>query len=75
LVQDLAVPTGINILTDPDEMIARLVPLEEVELERPAAEIEEELIMMEEAEEVEVIGEAEAEEAEEAEQEEVRDYM
>jgi len=75
LVEDLAVPSGIDVLTDPDEMIARLVPLEEVELERPAAEIEEELIMGEEGEEVEVIGEAEAEEGEEAEQEEIRDYM
>ncbi len=74
LVSDLAVPSGVDILTDPDEVIARLVPLEEVELERPAAEVEEELIMAEEGEEVEVIGEAEAEEAEEPE-EEVRDYM
>jgi large subunit ribosomal protein L25 len=75
LVGDLAVPSGINILTDRDEMIARLVPLEEVELEEPAAEVEEELILGEEGEEVEVIGEAEAEEAEKAEEEEVRDYM
>jgi large subunit ribosomal protein L25 len=59
LVEDLAVPSGISILTDPDEMIVRLVPLEEVELEVPAAELEEELIMAEELEEVEVIGEAE----------------
>lgn len=75
LVSDLAVPSGINILTDPDEMIARLVPLEEVELERPAAELEDELLITEEGEEVEVIGEAEAEEAEEAGEEEIRDYM
>ncbi|MGD2105814.1 MAG: 50S ribosomal protein L25, partial [Anaerolineae bacterium] len=75
LVEDLAVPSGITVLTDPDEMIARLVPLEEVELERPAAEVEEELIMGEEGEEVEVIGEAEAEEDEEGEEEEIRDYM
>jgi len=61
LVQDLAVPPGINVLTDPEETIARLVPLEEVELERPAAELEEELIMGVEGEEVEVIGEAAAE--------------
>jgi large subunit ribosomal protein L25 len=59
LVEDLAVPSGISILTDPDEMIIRLVPLEEVELERPEAELEEELIMAEELEGVEVIGEAE----------------
>jgi large subunit ribosomal protein L25 len=58
LVEDLAVPSGISILTDPDEMIVRLVPLEEVELELPE-ELEEELIMAEELEEVEVIGEAE----------------
>ena len=75
LVEDLAVPSGIDVLTDPDEMVARLVPLEEVELERPAAEVEEELIMGEEGEEVEVIGEAEVEEGEEAEEEEIRDYM
>ncbi len=75
LVDDLAVPSGIDVLTDPDEMIARLVPLEEVELERPTAEVEEELIMGEEGEEVEVIGEAKAEEGEEAEEEEIRDYM
>jgi large subunit ribosomal protein L25 len=72
LVEDLAVPSGIDILTDRDEMIARLVPLEEVELERPAAEVEEELIIGEELEEVEVIGEAE--EADEAKEEQV-DYM
>lgn len=75
LVSDLAVPSGISILTDPDEMIARLVPLEEVELEAPAAEVEEELILTEEGEEVVVISEAEAEEAEEAAEEEIRDYM
>ena len=74
-VEDLAVPSGISVLTDPDEMIARLVPLEEVEREKPTAEVEEELILGEEGEEVEVIGEAEAEEAEEGEEEEIRDYM
>lgn len=74
-VRDLAVPAGINVLTEPDEMIARLVPLEEVELEEPAPE-EEELIIAEEGEEVEVIMEAEPEEGEaEAEEQEVRDYM
>lgn len=74
-VGDLAVPSGITILTDPDEMIARLVPLEEVELEEPAAEVEEELIMVDDGEEVEVIREAEVEEAEQTEEDEVRDYM
>jgi large subunit ribosomal protein L25 len=59
LVEDLAVPSGITILTEPDEVIARLVPLEEVVLEEPVAELEGELIMAEELEEVEVIGEAE----------------
>jgi large subunit ribosomal protein L25 len=72
LVEDLAVPSGIDILTDRDEMIARLVPLEEVELERPAAELEEELLIGEELEEVEVIGEGE--EVEEGKEERV-DYM
>lgn len=72
LVEDLAVPAGIDILTEADEMIARLVPLEEVELERPTPEVEEELILGEEGE-VEVITEAEAEE--EDEEMEVRDYM
>jgi large subunit ribosomal protein L25 len=59
LVEDLAVPSGITVLTDPDEVIARLVPLEELELEEPEVELEEELIMAEELEGVEVIGEAE----------------
>ena len=69
LVEDLAVPPGIEVLTDPDEVIARLVPLEEVELELPAAEVDEELLMGEEGEEVEVIGEAEGEEAGDADEE------
>jgi large subunit ribosomal protein L25 len=60
-VSDLAVPAGIEILTDPDEMIARLVPLEEEEIFEEV--VEEELVP--EAEEVEVITEArEAEEGE-----------
>ena len=45
-VRDLAVPAGIEILTDPDEMIVRVVPLEVRE------EIEE---VIPEAEEIEVI--------------------
>lgn len=63
-VRDLAVPSGIDVLTDPDEMIARLVPLEEMELEAP--EPEEELLMPEDEEigEVEVITEAKEEEEE-----------
>jgi large subunit ribosomal protein L25 len=60
-VRNLAVPAGIEILTDPDEMIARLVPLEEEEIFEEI--VEEELVP--EAEEVEVITEArEAEEGE-----------
>jgi large subunit ribosomal protein L25 len=57
-VRDLAVPAGIEILTEPDEMIVRVVPLEAEEVleEAPVAE----------AAEVEVITEAKAEEGEEA---------
>ncbi len=75
MVRDLAVPAGIDVLTDPDEMIARLVPLEEMELEEPTLEAEEEVMMVEgeEGEEVEVIGEEEGEEGEE--EIEHRDYM
>lgn len=75
MVRDLAVPAGIDVLTDPDEMIARLVPLEEMELEMPKPEVEEEEVVMvegEEGEEVEVVGEEEGEEGEEMEH---RDYM
>ena len=54
-VRDLAVPAGIDVLTDIDEMIVRVVPLEAEE-----AELEEEVIP--EAEGVEVISEAQAEE-------------
>lgn len=57
-VRDLAVPAGIEILADPDEMIVRVVPLEAEELPE---EEEEEVIP--EAEEVEVITEARAREA------------
>jgi large subunit ribosomal protein L25 len=53
-VRDLAVPAGIEILTDPDEMIVHVVPLEEEEVE----EVE---VIAPEAEEVEVITEARAE--------------
>ena len=57
-VRDLAVPAGIEILADLDEMIVRLVPLEAEEL---LEEEEEEVIP--EAEEVEVITEARDREA------------
>lgn len=44
-VRDLSVPSGIEILTDPDEMVVRVVPLEEERLEEieavpEAAEVE-----------------------------------
>jgi large subunit ribosomal protein L25 len=56
-VRDLAVPAGIDVLTDVDEMIVRIVPLEAEEIEE---EEEEELLPG--AEEVEVITEAKEEE-------------
>ena len=55
-VRDLAVPAGIEILTDPDEVIVHLVPL-------GAEEEEEEEEILPEAEEVEVITEAQVKEA------------
>jgi large subunit ribosomal protein L25 len=58
-VRDLAVPAGIDVLTDRDEMIVRIVPLEEEEL-LEEEEVEEELIPG--IEEVEVITEAGEEE-------------
>jgi large subunit ribosomal protein L25 len=57
-VRDLAVPAGIDVLTDVDEMILRIVPLEAEEIE----EEEEEEELMPGAEEVEVITEAKEEE-------------
>ena len=56
-VRDLAVPAGIDVLTDVDEMIVRIVPLEAEEIEE-----EEEEELMPGAEEVEVITEAKEEE-------------
>ena len=56
-VRDLAVPAGIDVLTDIDEMIVRIVPLEAEEIEE-----EEEEELMPGAEEVEVITEAKEEE-------------
>lgn len=55
-VRDLAVPAGIDVLTDLDEMVVRVVPLE-------AEEVEEEEEVIPEAEEVEVITEAREKEA------------
>jgi large subunit ribosomal protein L25 len=57
-VRDLAVPAGIEVLTELEEMIVRVVPLEAEEL--PEAEEEE---VVPEAEEVEVITEARPREA------------
>jgi len=53
-VRDLAIPAGIDVLSDIDEMVARVAPLEEeLELEEPVTE------PTLEAGEVEVVGEAE----------------
>jgi large subunit ribosomal protein L25 len=57
-VRDLAVPAGIDVLTDVDEMIVRIVPLEAEEIEE-----EEEEELMPGAEEVEVLTEAREEES------------
>jgi large subunit ribosomal protein L25 len=38
-VRDLVAPTGVEILTDPDEMIVRVAPLEEEEIEEEAPEV------------------------------------
>ncbi|MDD2731717.1 MAG: 50S ribosomal protein L25 [Candidatus Pacebacteria bacterium] len=45
LVKDLEVPKGVKILKDPDEIVARVVPLEKVEeeLEKPIEEKVEEV--------------------------------
>jgi large subunit ribosomal protein L25 len=59
-VRDLAASPGVDILTDPDEMIVRVVYVEEEEEEEIAEEVEE---IFPGAEEVEVITEAAPEEA------------
>ncbi len=66
LVGDLQVPDTITILTDPQEMVAQVVPeaLLMVEEEPEEEELEEELLI-EEPGEVEVIGRGRAEEEEE----------
>lgn len=66
-VRDLAIPAGIDLLTDPDEMIVRVVPLEEEEIIEEV--IEEEAMIMAEAGEVEVITAATEEELEGEEEE------
>jgi large subunit ribosomal protein L25 len=53
-VRDLAIPSGIEVLTDTDEMIVRIVPLEEEEVIEEM--LEEELVPG--VEEIEVITEA-----------------
>ncbi len=60
-VRDLAVPAGIEVLTEPDEMIVRVAPLEAEEVleEAPVAEVAE----------VEVITEAKPKEEEAGEEE------
>jgi len=59
-VRDLAIPSGIDVLTDPDEMIVRVVAMAEEEVIEEMLEEEVELGV----EEVEVITEAEEEEEE-----------
>ena len=65
-VRDLAIPSGIEVLTDPDEMIVRIVALAEEEVIEEMLEEELELGV----EEIEVITEAGEEGAEEEAEEE-----
>jgi large subunit ribosomal protein L25 len=58
-VRDLAIPAGMEVLTDPDEMVVRVVPLEEEE----EIEVVEEEVIMPAVGEVEVITAAGEEEA------------
>lgn len=60
-VKDLAVPKGIEILIDPEEMVVKATPIA-AEVEE---EIEEEEAILVAADEVEVVGKPEREEAEE----------
>jgi len=77
-VHDLAIPSSMELLTDPEEMVARVVPLAEEEV---IEEIIEPTVEMPEAEEVELVAEAEegeeieGEEEAAEEEEEHRDYM
>jgi large subunit ribosomal protein L25 len=57
-VRDMAIPASVKVLTDPDEMIVRVVPVTKEEEEEE--EVEEEEVL--EAGEVEVITEARAKE-------------
>ena len=56
-VRDLAIPAGLELLTDPDEVIVRVVPVMEEEEEK-----EEEEMVVPEVEEIEVITAAKEEE-------------
>ena len=66
-VKDLAIPSGIDVLTDPDELVVRVAPLAEEEIIEEV--VEEELLPGEEGEEV-AEGEEGAEEAEDEGEEE-----
>ncbi|TET51910.1 MAG: 50S ribosomal protein L25 [Anaerolineales bacterium] len=61
LVRDLAVPAGIEVLTDPDETVARVAPLA-AEEELPVV-VEEEEALLAEGEEAEALAEGEEEAA------------
>jgi large subunit ribosomal protein L25 len=63
-VSDLAIPAGIDVLNDPEEMVARVTPLAEEEV---IEEVVEELLVPE-AEVGEVITEEESEQEEEGEE-------
>ncbi|RLC67316.1 MAG: 50S ribosomal protein L25 [Chloroflexi bacterium] len=67
-VRDLAIPAGIDLITDPDEMIVRVVPLVGEEELEELLEVEEEELLVPEAPEIEVVTEAEAEAEAEAEE-------
>ena len=73
-VRDLDVPPAIDVLTDSEEMVARLVPLAEEEAIEELLQVEEEEeILIAEGEEIEVLGEVEEGEleGEELEEEEI----
>lgn len=55
LVHDLAVPAGIKVLTDLDEVIVHVAPLKEMELVEVEEEEEEEELVMVEVEETELV--------------------
>jgi len=63
-VRDLAIPAGIDVITEPNEMIANVVRMKTEEELEELLEVEEEEVMMPAAPEVEVITEAGLEEEE-----------